>query len=181
MSQREVEFVPYFEDSSPHPMYLGFGSGPMECVRVDDPVLRPIWFGAPDLGWGADGRYAVYSRPAKNTFILVRLEADGEYRITRELNSSRPLSPGDVNLLIRWLVSNDTRRGFDVLKFIDEKNAALDREKERKADEERAQISDKLAWALKRDLASHVGGSRFDHAIGDVPWHEEKVAAEGVS
>lgn len=173
MSQREIEYVPYFDDSNPHPQFLGFGDGPMECVRVDDPVLRPIWFGAPDLGWGPDGRYAVYSRPAANSFLLVRLESDGEYRVTKELKSTRPLSPGDVNLLIRWLVERDTRRGFDVGRYVEERNAAADRERERLENEWRAQAADRLAFALKKDLGAHLGGSRFDHKVGRVPWHEE--------
>lgn len=173
--EREQPYEPYVDATNPHPLYLGFGDGPPECVRVDDPVLRPLWFGAPDLGWGADGRYCAFSRPSTGSFLIVRLEPDNEYRVIREFRQDHMLTPAQVNELCRWLVERDVRRGFDVGRYIEDHNAAVDREKERRWDEERLEIADKLAFALAKDL----GGSTFDHHIGDVPWHEEKASPVG--
>jgi len=134
---------------------------------VDHPDLRPIFFGLPTVGWEGDERLSVFSWPRRQMFILVRLEHDGEYRKVRDLVTDKPLGPQAVGELCRWLVERDSRRGFDALKWVNEHNAAVDRERERAEDEWRAEKSDKLAWALGRDL-----GVRFDHAIGDVPWHD---------
>lgn len=169
------------DGSSPHPDFLAFGDGPPECVRVDHPDLRPIFFGLPTVGWQGDGRLAVYSFPRKRMFILVRLERDGEYRRVREMPTDRPLSPRAVGELCRWLVERDPKKGFDLVKYLDEHNAAVDREREREADEWRADKADKLAWALKQDLGAHLGGKRFEHPVGEVPWHEEKATSEGGS
>ena len=158
---------------SPHPDFLAFGDGSPECVRVDHPDLRPIFFGLPTVGWEGDARMAVYSWPRMGRFILVRLEADGEYRKVRDLVTDKPLGPQAVGELCRWLVERDSRRGFDVQKYLADHNAAVDRERERAWDEQRGAAVDKLAWALKRDLAAHTGGKQFDHVVGDVPWHKQ--------
>lgn len=167
------------DGTSPHPMFLAFGDGDPECVRVDHPDLKPIVFGLPTVGWQGDGRLAVYSVPRQNKFIVVRLERDGEYRRVRDMPTARPLSPQAVGELCRWLVERDPKRGFDVLAHIEANNARVDRENQQREDDERAQVADKLAWALKKDLGAHLGGSHLDHKIGRVPWHEEKATTEG--
>lgn len=168
--------------TSPHPMFLVLGRGQPEMVRVDDPVVRPIFFGHPTTGWEGDHRLAVFSWPAKAVFVLVRLCPDGEYRWIREVGipDGRPLSPASINAVCRWLVATDARRGYNVADAVEAHNAAIDRENERREAEWSAAQADKLAWAIKRDLGTHLGGRHFDHAIGEVPWHEEK-ATEGAS
>lgn len=166
------------DGGSPHPLFLLDGRGEPSFVRVDHDVLRPIVFGLPTVGWQGDARFAVYS-DGRNKFVLFRLERDGEYRRVRDIPTDRPLSPRAVGELCRWLVERDPKRGFDVLAHIEANNARVDREREQREADERAQVADKLAWALKRDLGGHLGGSRFDHKVGRVPWHEEKASTEG--
>ena len=79
------------------------------------------------MGWAPDERLCLYLNDTDRAVILVRLEADGEYRtvIRRDLTSDERLmggaaneqllGPASINRLIARLIAHDTRRGFDVI------------------------------------------------------------------
>ncbi len=160
---REESGVAY--SLSPHPMYLSLGQGQPEMILCSDPVLDPLFHGAPDLGWEGDFRLAVYSWPRESKFVLVRLCPDGEYRYIKSLDTIRPLSPGQVNATCRWLVATDARRGYNAADAVLAHNAGVDALKASKDAEWSGAAAEKLAWAIKRDLAPHLGGGRFDHFV----------------
>jgi hypothetical protein len=156
VQQREASFDP----GVPHPEFLELG-GHLALVRVDHPVLRPVFHGAPDLGWEGDHRLAVYSWPARNSFVLVRLERDGEYSIVTAQQSVQMLSPGDVNRMIRWLVSHDATKGFDAAKAVLEADARAEAAAEQRVAEwAEEEMAPRLAWALQRDIGQHMGGTK---------------------
>ena len=84
-----------------------------EWVRVDHPVLAPLFDGAPDLGWEGDSRLVVYLHVQAQAFALWRLEADNEYRPVAHFTPGKSLTPEAVNGLIQRLVEIDQRRGFN--------------------------------------------------------------------
>lgn len=163
MAEREVTL-----DACPHPRYLALGNK-LAMVRVDDPVLRPIFFGAPDLGWEGDHRLAVYSYPRRSTFVLARLEHDDEYRVVKFIDSTKPFTPASVNQLCRFLVAHDVRRGFDPHAHVIGSQELAEAEWERKAAEWEDDMAERLAWSYKRDRGTHLGGSRFVYPSADVP------------
>lgn len=156
--------------------------GSLELALVDEPALAPLSFGLPTAGWQGDHALAVYSWPARNAFVLMRLEVDGVYRIVRQLNSTKPLSPSQVNALCIWLVAHDREKGFDPHASVMANNDRLDAEK-KQADDELVdeELAPRLEYGIKKDMGQHLGGTRFDHALGRVPWHEEKADTEGVT
>jgi hypothetical protein len=141
-------------DSSPHPVTLRLGDNqPDEMVRVDDPVLAPLFFGAPDLGWEGDHRLAVYAWPRERAFLLVRLEQDNRYRGVKLLPTEHPLSPANVNAVCRWLVASDSRRGHDPTAAVAAANEAVDASASARHDEWMAEdMTPRLSHALARDL-----------------------------
>lgn len=156
VQHREASFDP----GVPHPEFLELNGHPA-LVRVDHPVLRPVFHGAPDLGWEGDHRLAIYSWPAKNSFVLVRLERDGEYSIVTAQRSVQMLTPGDVNRMIRWLVSHDATKGFDAVKAVADAEAKANADAERHVAEwSENEVTPRLAWALQRDLGHHMGGTK---------------------
>ncbi len=82
-----------------------------QWLRVDHPTLDPLTQGAPTLGWEGDPRLVVYLHGASKTFVLWRLEHDGEYRAVAALPGE--ITPENINRLCARLVEIDTRSGFD--------------------------------------------------------------------
>lgn len=119
-------------------------------LRVDHPVLAPLFDGAPDLGWEGDSRLVVYLHLEAQTFCLWRLEANGEYMPVAHMPPGAALTNESVNKLITRLVQIDQRRGFDpyadVIKAQDMADAAA--AANRKAWLE--QFCDKMLFGLAR-------------------------------
>lgn len=69
--------------------------------------IHKLHYGDPVIGWEGDPRLALYLEG--ESWVLERLEADGEYRTVCR---SRPGLPLDERLFIR-LMQHDLRRGFD--------------------------------------------------------------------
>ena len=132
-----------------HPEHLRlFGRS---LTLIDDPVTRPIAEGHPAMGWEGDGRLALYADPVAKQWVLVRLELDGQYRRVAgtTLHATHTGAIDIVGQLIGFLVSHDTRRGFDVIADVDRHNNALERRHE-------AELSDRVV----NDLAP-----RLRHAL----------------
>jgi type I restriction enzyme M protein len=55
----------------------------------------------------------VYLHNESKTFVLWRLEHDGEYRPACQLPPGQEITPGNISRLIQNLIRIDNRRGFD--------------------------------------------------------------------
>lgn len=150
----------------------------MVLVEDQPQATDPIVFGEPTQGWSGDGRMAVYYWPRLRKYVLTRLCDDGEYRVIMEFGDDRPLSPANVNRVIRRLIEIDARRGFDAGRAILEHNARVDAEFEKRNEEwVTEEMAPRLAWAYGRDQAGHLGGGFSHHTVTEVPWHSESEAS----
>lgn len=159
----------YGDTSRPveHPEFLR-GSDTVRH-RVDDPLLDPIAKGDLLLGWEGDPRYALYTNPREGRWELWRLEADNVYRLSVAV-------PGFVQgldlvpWLITWLVEHDSTRGFDPAKAVIDEQVALEREKQRQADDHAEESADRLHHALMADVGHlEAGMSRRQFATPAAP------------
>lgn len=143
--QREVTFLRVV-----HPEWID-----NDWLRVDHPTLDPLVGGEPTLGWEGDTRLAVYLHQPSTTFVLWRLETDGEYRPLARLPEGASITPESVNQLITNLIRVDQRRGFNPYDDV------IDVENERsrhQATDRQAQVNDfadKFHFALTR---THLPG-----------------------
>lgn len=131
-------------------------------LRVDHPVLAPLFDGAPDLGWEGDSRLVVYLHLEAQTFALWRLEANGEYLPVAHLPANAPLNPESVNKLISRLVEIDQRRGFDPYADVIAAQDAADREVEQRHKAWVSELSDKMLFALARQ---HLPGLEISKRV----------------
>lgn len=140
-----------------HPETLRVDSidGVTHLLRVDHPVVAPLQEGNPSIGWEGDPRLCMYLDGRANAWVLMRLEADFQYRVVTVSPVDRPLNPEEINKLCLRLVMHDTRRGFNPKEAVDSHNATVDAEKQKVADERHEQVADKLAWGLKKDGADN--------------------------
>lgn len=122
---------------------------------VDHPTIRPIQNGAPDLGWEGDTRLAVYLHNETKTFVLWRLEFDGEYRPVARLQSGQEITPDAVNSLIRNLVRIDARRGFDPGAEVQDAQDKWKADQEKVRKEAVADFADRLQFGFAH---SHLPG-----------------------
>ncbi len=133
-----------------HPQFIG-----NDWQLVDQPTVRPLTDGAPELGWEGDPRLAVYLHKPAQAFVLWRLEANGEYMPVGHFGLGADITPAGINQTIRRLIEVDSRRGFDpgadVIGRIQADEAAA--EKDRHAALE--QFADKFLFGLSR---SHLPG-----------------------
>lgn len=137
-----------------HPEYLRLPRRGGVLQRIDDPLVAPIRDGYPPLGWEGDARYALYADPQRKSWVLVRLEGDGVYRPEAETTfAAAGVGAIDVvGQLLQFLVSHDTRRGYDVVADVDAHNAALDREQDRVfSDRVVNDLAPRLRHALRKD------------------------------
>jgi hypothetical protein len=117
---------------------------------IEDPVADRLTKGDPTLGWEGDDRLALYINRTRGTWELVRLERDGQYRITMAL-------PGfvrghdAVGQMVMQLVGTDVRRGFDPHKAVVERAVAVEREKQRRADDFHDETAERLRHAFRKD------------------------------
>jgi hypothetical protein len=132
-----------------HPLRIG-----ADWLRVDHPTVRPLQDGAPTLGWEGDPRLVMYLHGPSETFVVWRLEADGEYRPVG--HHSGVLTPDHINQVIRALISVDQHRGpVDPYETVIAAQDAQDRERERIRRDWSADFADKLHFGLSR---THLPG-----------------------
>ena len=130
----------------PHPDTIDNGA----WIRVEHPVLDPLFDGAPDLGWEGDSRLVVYLHLEAQSFCLWRLEANGEYMPVAHLPAGASLTNESVNKLISRLVEIDTRRGFDPYADVIAAQDAADRDAERDRQARLEVLCDKMLFGLAR-------------------------------
>jgi hypothetical protein len=123
--------------------------------RVDHPTVRPLTEGAPDLGWEGDSRLVVYLHKRAQTFVLWRLESDGEYRPLGHFGIGGEISPASINETIRSLIRSDSRRGFDPYESVVVAQEAVTRDQERVYRDRLEAFADRLLYGLSR---SHLPG-----------------------
>jgi hypothetical protein len=133
-----------------HPEHIG-----NEWLLVDHPVIRPLQDGEPTLGWEGDSRLAVYLHKPSKTFVLWRLESNGEYLPISNYGIGESITPGTVNETIRDLIRTDSRRGFDPGADVFAKLDARDAENEYQHRQRVGATADKLLFALSK---SHLPG-----------------------
>lgn len=131
-----------------HPLEIEGG-----WIRVDHPVLKPLSKGNPEAGFEGDERLVVYLHQPSETFVLWRLESDGEYRTVAALNGT--INPENVNRLCTRLVEIDQRRGFDAYEDVMDAMDAEDAKRDARIAELASSFSDKLMFGLAR---SHLPG-----------------------
>lgn len=141
---REITFLDLV-----HPEYIDGGA----WQRVDHPVLAPIAAGIAELGWEGDSRLVVYLNLEHSTFVLWRLEGDGEYRAIASIEGT--INEANVNSLCARLVEIDTRRGFDCYADVMAAEDAKDAARTDRINEIALAFSDKLRFGLAR---SHLPG-----------------------
>lgn len=135
-----------------HPDHLVLGRRRM--TLVEGPGVDPIQKGHPALGWEGDERFALYVDRTSAEWVLVRLEADGRYRVSATTDPvAHSISAIDVvGHLIRWLVEHDCARGYDpyadVVAHNDRREAELDAAF---SDRIVNDLAPRLAHALRRD------------------------------
>lgn len=127
---------------------------------IDHPEVKSLYDGDPTLGWEADPRLCLYKNDRDKALLLVRLEADNEYRavLRRELTpDERMTSFAGLNLygrdsmvrMIQRLISHDTQRGFDVMAATVGANDAKHAEADKALGEWlREDIADRLWYAF---------------------------------
>ena len=119
-------------------------------LRVDHPVLAPLFDGAPDLGWEGDSRLVVYLHLEAQTFCLWRLEANGEYMPVAHMPAGASLTNESVNKLITRLVEIDQRRGFDPYADVIATQDRVDAEAEARRKEWLSEFCDKFLFGAAR-------------------------------
>lgn len=135
-----------------------------EWQRVDHPTVRPIQQGAPELGWEGDNRLVVYLHKPSQTFMLWRLEHDGEYRAVAKLPPGASITPQSVNTCIRNLVRIDSRRGFDALADVEQEMAVQEQRIITARQEWISDFADKFHAALAWSHLPGVTHTRVRHA-----------------
>lgn len=129
-----------------HPQMIGGALTWAPGHGLDDLADRLKW-GDETKGWAGDSRLTLARRGHGRSQVweLWRLESNNKYSLVCK---SRPGLPFPHNLIER-LVEHDTRRGFDVKKYVDDHNKSVEQNApgRNKAQEAAA----KLYWALRRD------------------------------
>lgn len=133
-----------------HPEHIG-----NEWLLVDHPTVRPLQDGAPDLGWEGDPRLAVYLHKPSKTFVLWRLESNGEYLPVSRYAVGEEITPASVNQTIRDLIRTDSRRGFDPGADVFNRMDMVERERERVHHDRVVAAADKILFALSK---AHLPG-----------------------
>ncbi len=95
--------------------------------KLVDKVLGAdvLWRGDLLLGWEGDDIH-LYADFRKQTWELVRWCPDGTYKSILRTAFALAGEAQVVDLMLRWLLSHDTQRGFDPIADIDKHNAARD-------------------------------------------------------
>jgi hypothetical protein len=126
-----------------------------DWMLVTHPTVDPLTQGAPDLGWEGDPRLAVYLHKPSQTFVLWRLEANGEYLPVAKYGIGQEITPASINQTIRDLIRTDSRRGFDPHDDVMARRDELERDQARNQEAYIHDFADKLLYGLSR---SHLPG-----------------------
>lgn len=114
-------------------------------------IQRKLREGAPEFGWQGDPRLYITPRDGAEGWAVGRIAENGTKHLVCFSKAPHRL---DENLLI-MLRDNDTRR-HDVLQRINNKNDALQREHDQAFQEKTAEMIDRVAWGLHKDLGHHA-------------------------
>lgn len=114
--------------------------------------------GDPAQGWEGDERLTLarFVDPKTGTVTWELWRLDGStYNLVAKLPGT-----GDPYSVIPNLVQRDQRKGFDVKAAVDKQNSQVDAGRARRDAEINGARSERLAWALRRDIGHHYGGLR---------------------
>lgn len=136
-----------------HPEFLRLAPWDTDVRElVEDPVADKIAKGDPIFGWEGDDRLALYINRTLGEWQLVRLESDGQYRITTTVPGIRR-GFDVVAGLVLWLVESDVRRGFNPHLAIVEHQVKKERAKEAATDEFEQEAAERVVHGLIKDGA----------------------------
>lgn len=134
-----------------HPEFLRLSPWDTDVRElVEDPVADKLAKGDPIFGWEGDDRLALYINRTLGEWQLVRLESDGQYRITTTVPGIRR-GHDVVAGLVLWLVESDVRRGFDPHLAVVTHAVKRERAKESAFDDFEAEAAERLAHGLAKD------------------------------
>lgn len=133
-----------------HPLFID-----NEWMLVEHPTVAPLQDGAPDLGWEGDPRLAVYLHKPTQTFVVWRLESNGEYLPVARFGIGQEITPASINQTIRDLIRVDSRRGFDPYADVIARQDEVARDQAREQAAYISDFADKLLYGLSR---SHLPG-----------------------
>lgn len=122
-------------------------------VTIDNDLVHKLKFGDQILGWEGDPDLELaYNRQTDRVELWKGLP-NGSWTL---IVQSRPgIRIVDMNL-IKFLVTHDSQRGFDVKAYIDKHNAKTQKENERKAQEKVDEATEKVQFAIKQDLRGSI-------------------------
>lgn len=136
-----------------HPQLMPDGS----TIIYDGDVAHALIHGDPTKGWEGDERLALTWNGKDQRIELWRFEEDGEYRmVLRGRPGKRVVDAG----IIDFLVTHDTRRGYNPYAEAMKANKAQYAADDQKVYDQHGELADKLHWALMKDIGHLEGGSR---------------------
>lgn len=127
-------------------------------VKIDDPLLNVLQKGDTVLGWEGDSSIQMYFAPDLRQWVLFRY-AEGDYHVVRRLSFEACSAADLAGNTVAWLVTHDTRRGYNPLMIIEKTNAQARKDNDQRIHEKWNDALPKAREALKKvardDLAEH--------------------------
>jgi hypothetical protein len=115
-----------------------------------------------ESGWRGDPTMGVFFNRITNNYEVWGVDRAGNDYIAASHHKL------DHTLLIK-LRDGDPRK-HDVFQRVLDHNAKLVADRDAADREKRAELADKMAWAIRRDFATHMGGGRRTHSIPEAPY-----------
>lgn len=110
-----------------------------------------------ESGWPGDPSMGIFFNEVKKRFEVWGIDGHGnDYEACSDVSLSR-------NLVLK-LAAGDWRK-HDVHQRVLDDNAKAAKARQDIDNDRRAEVGEKLQWAIRRDLATHLGGKGAVHSI----------------
>lgn len=143
-------------------------------IEIDSDLMDALHNGYAPLGWEGDPLLFLAWNRQTQRMELWRHNLHGDGRAGLVMRSNPGQRVADMNM-IKFLVTHDTRRGYDPMEDIAKHNEARRKQIQDDSRDKMGEAAERLYHGFQKDIGQHLTGSTKDFMpLPEAPWKKDK-------
>lgn len=139
-------------------------------IEIDSGLVDALHNGYAPLGWEGDPQLFLAWNRAEQRMELWRHNLDGTGKAGLIMRGRPGMRVADMNI-IKFLVTHDTRRGYDPVADYKAHNAKRNKDLQDAQRDKMGEAAERLYHGFQKDIGQHLTGSTWDFkSLPEAPW-----------